>query len=202
MTWSPPASGGGGGSGTITEITSVDSTVTVTDPDGPVTDLSVTGGSVPANWLMANAAIQTTLTDISAVVAWAVQNDSGAGYFELNADTENWDCLVDGQYVINAEPKFTYLQSADLFIATAHVQLLPTFADDNALGNYLNLLWDYVLISSVAQAKILYQSYITPPLVFQAGDSFKIEAALENVIEGTGTVVSETTHSITIERVA
>lgn len=36
--------GHGGGSGTITEITSDDSSVTIVDPEGPVTDLSVSGG--------------------------------------------------------------------------------------------------------------------------------------------------------------
>ena len=33
-----------GGTGTIEEITSVDDSVTITDPDGPITDLSVSGG--------------------------------------------------------------------------------------------------------------------------------------------------------------
>lgn len=39
-----PASGGGGGSGTIEEITSTGATVTVVDPTGPITDLEVAGG--------------------------------------------------------------------------------------------------------------------------------------------------------------
>jgi hypothetical protein len=37
-----PASGGGGGGGSIDEITSDDDSITITDPTGPTTDLSVT----------------------------------------------------------------------------------------------------------------------------------------------------------------
>ncbi len=41
------ANQGGGGSGGITEITSQDNSVTITDPTGPTADLSVSGGSQP-----------------------------------------------------------------------------------------------------------------------------------------------------------
>ncbi len=46
--WVTTVAAGGGGGGGISEITSTDMSVTVTDPTGPTVDLSASGGSQPA----------------------------------------------------------------------------------------------------------------------------------------------------------
>jgi len=45
--WETVVDDGGSGSGSVSEITSTDNSVTITDPTGPTVDLSVNGGSQP-----------------------------------------------------------------------------------------------------------------------------------------------------------
>ncbi len=60
----------GGGGGGITEITSTDMSVTITDPTGPTVDLSATGGSTPG-------VIYKTFTAAEIAARWFA-DDSGA----------------------------------------------------------------------------------------------------------------------------
>ncbi len=82
---------GGGPGGGITEITSTDMSVTITDPTGPTVDLSVSGGSTPGAarwigpWTIYEAALQ----------AVAVSGADG-GTFTITDDGDttgaiNWD---------------------------------------------------------------------------------------------------------------
>lgn len=69
--------GAGGG---ITEVTSDDNTVTVTDPTGPSVDLSAAGGSLPA-------VIAVTFT--AAQISAAFSETDGAAYIEIPEITDD-----------------------------------------------------------------------------------------------------------------
>jgi hypothetical protein len=63
-----PVSGGGGGSGTIEEITSTGDTVTITDPTGPITDLEVSASAGVSSFNTRTGAVTLSDADVAAIL--------------------------------------------------------------------------------------------------------------------------------------
>jgi hypothetical protein len=93
------ATGSGGG---ITEITSDDSSVTITDPTGPVTDLSVAGGGggVGQNLMLSYNGVGPFSVPVSSLPAgW-----SGSGIAVMLAQLTTGDDLISGLSDPNGNP--------------------------------------------------------------------------------------------------
>ena len=146
---------------------------------------------MPFNYIVAYGTAPLVLTGSPQIVTWATQASQGGPYFALGEDTETWTALVDGTYVIYAEPEFDYADTLGL-LAQGELRLAVDFADVSGptLGDYLNLIWNYIVQAGVS----LYNSYATPPLHFYAGDSFTVKANY-NSLGGVGTLTLGRLHA-------
>lgn len=146
------------------------------------------GGSVPYAWIGADCGAQIVNPNTGPVhVTWGSPASEGDPGFELNADTETWDCLTDGVYVVSIEPAWTLVMGGTIADNPPVVQTLVVFTSWHATIADPEAPWNQTYggdqkvvlcgINATENNNTNYASgfqipWTLPTFQFKAGDSF------------------------------
>ncbi len=131
------ASQGGGGGGGVTEITSTDMSVTITDPTGPTVDLSVSGGSQPVGALSSKEFLFTEEATAENVTFPITAADTGGQVFTVAGDHVG-DFFGSASFTVvgsTGNDGLYTVSSVTLDAGNTLVGVSETVADDTADGD-------------------------------------------------------------------